>query len=85
MIAATVMLDKTPRQIFLRLTRMGYALGHMTGNPQTRQYQRAVDAGQEIPERCLPGRAVMMLSDKEREVLKSLTADDTQDRIDCII
>jgi len=75
-------MKKTPRSVFLKLVEIGYVRGYMIGSPDSRAYERAIQNGTEIPDRCLPGRCLSNLSEKERRVLAGLTADMTQDRID---
>lgn len=40
------------------------------------ELQKCLREGKEIPDHCLPGRALKLLSEEERESLKHLTSDE---------
>lgn len=52
----------------------------MSGSPSEIVLRERLRKGELIPDRCLPGRLLAMLTDEERNDLKSLKASDLQDR-----
>jgi hypothetical protein len=80
--------EKTPaRKVFEKATERAWVRGHMTGTPHAKRYARHVYLvrfgkadPEDLAEDLLPGREVMRLSPEDREALRGLTADMTQDR-----
>lgn len=70
----------TPRSVFEKLVSIAITKGYMIGNPHATAIRKAIERGEEIPDRLLPGRIVMSLSDEEREILRDLDASKTNDR-----
>lgn len=42
------------------------------------ELEKALREGKQIPDHCLPGRALKHLSDEEREALKQLTSEEVE-------
>ena len=70
------------RQLFERLTAGAFTLGHMIGPAHAVRYRIAQERGKPLDDDLLPGRALQKLlrSEEDRELIKELTADMTQDR-----
>jgi len=71
----------TPEKVFEELVRAGLYAGYAIGSPHGRLLQEALERGEDIPDKCLPGRLVMKLSDAERKVLRKLKPEMTNHRI----
>jgi hypothetical protein len=68
------------RDIFHKLVNKAL-VRNIVGHPDYMKVQEALRKGETIPYSCLPGRLLDNLSDEEREILKNLKSDDTNDRI----
>lgn len=72
---------KTARQVFEKLISTAIRR-RFCGSPDETVIMLARHNGNSIPDVCLPGRIIMRLSDDERELLKGLTSETTNDRQD---
>ena len=65
-----------PKEIFKSLIDKAITRGYLIANPETTQVQRAIDRGEELPEKCKPGRLLDYLTKEEREELKKFRSSD---------
>lgn len=54
------------------------------GSPDARQVQKLIEQGAEWPDSLKPGAMILALPENQREMLKTLTADDLNPRLDSI-
>ena len=71
-------MDIKTRQIYEKLVSRAMHNAVLSGCPDEIRLRNAIERGETIPERCRPGALLGILSDEEREHLKGLTSDYTQ-------
>ena len=69
------------RKVFESLVDEALHRGHLIANPDGQRFRRAQERGESIPEVLHPGGLVRRLPLEDREVLRGLLAEDTQDRM----
>lgn len=64
------------RRVFEKLLDMAKFDATLSGSPARRMLERAVERGEPIPKKALPGALLDRLTSEERRELEWLTADD---------
>ena len=64
-----------------RLILEAHGRGYFIADPDGRRLRRLADSGQPIPDKLLPGRMIMQLSQDERTLLATVTAKDFNRRL----
>jgi hypothetical protein len=64
------------RRVFEKLLDMAKFDLTLSGSPSRRMLERALEKGEPVPKKALPGALLDRLTAKERKELESLTVDD---------
>lgn len=66
----------TKKDVVDKILGDAYFQEFLAACPMSRKVQKAIAKGEDLPEQARPGKVIERLSPEEREVLKTVTAED---------
>lgn len=64
------------KDVVEKILERAYGEAYLVGSPTPGRVAKAIRSGQDLPEPCRPGKVIERLSEEEREVLQTVTAED---------